>query len=272
MTMKPLEGILVLDLSQYLAGPSASLRLADLGARVIKIERPNSGDGSRKMSLKNLVADGDSVLFHTINRNKESFCCDLKSEQDLEMLKKLIKKADVLIENFRPSVMKKIGLDYSVVSKINPQIVYATVTGYTATGEWVNKPGQDLLVQSMSGLAWLNGDASQPPTPFALSVADSYAGVHLAQGIMACLFRRFKTNKGGLVEVSLLESVLDMQFEGITTYLNNGHELPKRSNFQNAHAYLSAPYGIYQTKDGYIAIAMGSVIDLGKYIDIPYFI
>ena len=236
--MKPLEGMIVLDFSQYLAGPSAALRLADLGARVIKIERPGSGDGSRPMKLHNLESMGDSVLFQTINRNKESFCANLKSPEDMAMVKRLIARADVMIENFRPGVMKKMGLDYESVRRINPRLVYGTVTGYGTTGPWIKKPGQDLLVQSISGLAWLNGDDGQPPMPFALSLADSYTGIHLAEGIMACLLRRFTTGQGGLVEVSLLESVLDLQFEVITTYLNDGHQPPKRSAYHNAHAYL----------------------------------
>ncbi|MCI1930765.1 MAG: CoA transferase [Clostridia bacterium] len=260
--MKPLNGIIVLDFSQYLSGPSAALRLADLGARVIKIERPKSGDSSRRMCLHNLKNDGDSVLFQTINRNKESFCANLKSEDDLKLVKDLIKKSDVVIENFRPGVMKKMGLGYTEVSRINPRIIYGSVTGYGKTGPLNKKPGQDLLVQSMSGLAWLNGNDGQPPMPFPLSVADSYAGVHLAEGILACVFRRFRTGKGGYVEVSLLESILDLQFEVITTYLNDGRKAPKRSKINNAHAYLSAPYGIYKTKDGYIALAMGSILEL----------
>lgn len=267
--MKPLEGIVVLDFSQFLAGPSAALRLADLGARVIKVERPGSGDGSRQMKLHNLENTGDSVLFQTINRNKESFCADLKSASDLAMVKNLIGRADVMIENFRPGVMKKIGLDYGTVRALNPRLVYGTVTGYGSTGPWVKKPGQDLLVQSISGLAWLNGDDGQPPMPFALSLADSYTGIHLAEGIMACLFRRFTTKEGGRVEVSLLESILDMQFEVLTTFLNDGHKPPVRSTYHNAHAYLGAPYGIYKTKDGYMALAMGSVPRLGELLSCP---
>ena len=134
--MNLLDGIIVLDFSQYLAGPSATLRLADLGARVIKIERVNGGDGSRSMQLKNLTVDNDSLLFHTINRNKESFTCDLKNKNDLKMVKRLIAKADVMVENFRPGVMDKIGLGYDIVKEINPKIIYATVTGYGTEGPW----------------------------------------------------------------------------------------------------------------------------------------
>lgn len=264
--MKPLEGILVLDFCQYLAGPSAALRLADLGARVIKIERPKVGDGSRHLVLEGCVADGDGLNFHTINRNKESIALNTKDPEGLAMAKRLIAQADVLIESFRPGVMDKMGLGYEAVRELNPRLVYASISGYGATSPWVAKPGQDLLVQSLSGLAWLNGNADQPPMPFALSLADSYTGVHAAEGILSCLIRRETTGKGGHVEVSLLASVLDLQFEVITTYLNDGHKAPQRSEFNNAHAYLSAPYGIYETSDGYIALAMGSVVTLGELL------
>ena len=140
--MKPLDGMIVLDFSQFLAGPSAALRLADLGARVIKIERPGSGDGSRKMTLHDLMSDGDSVLFQTINRNKESYCANLKDPHDLECVKNLIKKSDVMIENFRPGIMKKLGLDYESVHELNPKLVYGTVTGYGSTGPWIANLGR----------------------------------------------------------------------------------------------------------------------------------
>lgn len=264
--MKPLEGILVLDFCQYLAGPSCALRLADLGARVIKIERPGVGDGSRHLVLEGCVADGDGLNFHTINRNKESIALNTKTPEGLAMAKRLIAQADVLIESFRPGVMAKMGLGYEEVHELNPRLVYASISGYGATSPWAAKPGQDLLVQSLSGLAWLNGNADQPPMPFALSLADSYTGVHAAEGILSCLIRRETTGEGGHVEVSLLASVLDLQFEVITTYLNDGRKAPQRSEFNNAHAYLSAPYGIYETSDGYIALAMGSVVELGQII------
>ncbi len=264
--MKPLDGLLVLDFSQYLSGPSAALRLADLGARVIKIERTEVGDLCRQLKLNNMEMDGDSVLFHTINRNKESYAANLKSSEDLSNVKQLIEKADVLIENFRPGVMEKLGLGYEEVKQINPKIVYGRITGYGTEGPWKHKPGQDLLVQSLSGLPYLNGDADQPPVPFGLAVVDILTGAHLVQGILACLIRRGKTQQGGLVEVSLLESILDFQFEVLSTYLNDGGASPSRSKVNNAHAYLGAPYGIYQTKDGYLALAMGSVVRLGELL------
>ena len=267
--MKPLEGLLVLDFSQFLAGPSAALRLADLGARVIKIERPGTGDICRQLYITNLKLDGDSTLFHSINRNKQSFAADLKNPDHLTSVKKLVAKADVLIQNFRPGVMDRIGLGYEAVAKLNPKLVYGIVTGYGTTGPWADLPGQDLLAQSRSGLAWLSGDADRPPTPMGLSVCDLAASTHLVQGILACLVRRGVTGHGGKVEVSLLESILDLQFELTTTFLNDGGKLPQRSSVNNGNAYLGAPYGIYATADGFLALAMGSVVTLGGLLELP---
>ncbi|WP_075601701.1 CaiB/BaiF CoA transferase family protein [Saccharicrinis aurantiacus] len=255
---KPLEGMLVLEFCQFLAGPSAGLRLADLGARVIKIERPNHGEAGRQIAIKNLRVDGSSLVFHTLNRNKESYAANLKDADDLERVKALIARADVMTHNFRPGVMEKIGLDYDTVKAINPKLVYATVTGYGTVGPWSAKPGQDLLVQCMSGLANLSGDKEDGPTPFGLAVADIVTGSHMVHGILAALLRCAKTQKGAMVEVSLLESMLDFQFEVITTYLNDGNKLPERAAQGSGHAYLSAPYGVYATKDSHISLAMGS--------------
>lgn len=267
--MLPLDGLVVLDMSQFLAGPSCALRLADLGARVIKIERPQGGDLGRQLYISNLALDGDSTLFHSINRNKESFAADFKNPHDHAAVQELIRHADVIIQNFRPGVIQRLGLDYDSVAAINPRIVYGSITGYGTTGPWKDKPGQDLLVQSLSGLTWLNGNADQPPTPFGLAVADLMTGAHLAQGILACLVRRGIKGIGGHVEVSLLESVLDFQFEVLTTHLNDGGKDPQRSSVNNAHAYLGAPYGIYATADGYLALAMGSIITLAQLLECP---
>lgn len=267
--MKPLENVLMLEFCQYMSGPSAGLRLADLGARVIKIERPGTGEGGRKLSIRNLFSGEDSILFHTINRNKESYTADLKNAGDLEKIKELIAKADIMTHNFRPGIMERIGLDYPSVKKINPRLIYGVVSGYGNKGPWAGKPGQDLLVQALSGLTWLSGNRDDAPTPFGLSVADILCGAHLTQGILAALVRRGKTKTGALVEVSLLESVLDLQFEVITTYLNDGGKSPVRAMKGGAHAYLSAPYGVYQTRNGYIAMAMEKPDFLGKVLGAP---
>lgn len=267
--MKPLEGLLVLDFAQFLAGPWAATRLADLGARVIKIERPRTGDICRQLYISNLALDGDSTLFHSINRNKQSYAADLKQPADLAQVRRLIARADVLIQNFRPGVMDRIGLGPAACAALNPRLVYGTVTGYGPTGPWVDKPGQDLLAQSLSGLTHLNGNAGQPPLPFGLSVADLTASAHLVQGILAALVRRGTTGRGGHVEVSLLESILDLQFELTTTFLNDGGQAPRRSAVNNANAYLGAPYGVYATADGHLALAMGSVVRLGELLGLP---
>lgn len=263
--MKPLEGLLILEFAQFMAAPTAGLRLADLGARVIKIERPGKGEAGRQIAIRNIFIDGDSLVFHTINRNKESYAADLKNPDDMACIKKLIAQADVITHNFRPGVMEKIGLDYASVKAINPRAVYGVVTGYGNKGPWALRPGQDLLIQSLSGLTYLTDTADAGPVPFGLATADMICGAHFVQGILAALIKRVKTNTGALVEVSLMESVLDLQFEVITTYLNDGGKLPQRSTVKgNGHAYLSAPYGIYQTKDNYLALAMGNLHQIGN--------
>lgn len=267
--MRPLEGLIILDFSQFLAGPAAAMRLADLGARVIKVERPQGGDICRQLYISNLGVEGESTLFHSINRNKEGFAADLKNPDDLNAVRNLIQRADVLIENFRPGVMEKLGLDFEAVSALNPGLVYGTVTGYGRVGPWKGKPGQDLLAQAMSGLCWLSGEGEGPPVAMGLAVADLSASAHLVEGILACLVRRSVTGKGGRVEVSLMESILDLQFEVITTHLNDGGQAPERSAEGNAHAYLGAPYGIYPTADGYLALAMGAVPTLGELLECP---
>ncbi len=259
----PLHGLTVLEFSQYLSGPSAGLRLADLGARVIKIERPGTGDACRRLSIKNLWVDGDSLLFHTINRNKESFTANLKSADDMSTIRKLITRADVLTHNFRPGVMEAAGLGYADVQRLNPRLVYGAISGYGKEGPWKDLPGQDLLLQSMSGLAYTTGNENDYPMPFGLSIADSLCGAQLVQGILAALVRRGKTGQGALVEISMLETLLDFQFEFLTTYHSSG-QLPRRSRYNNGNPLLSAPYGIYATADGHIAIAMVNIPQLAR--------
>ena len=252
----PLDGLLVLDMAQFLSGPYAALRLGDLGARVVKIERPDGGDLCRRLYLSDTEIGGDSTLFHAINRNKESFAADFKNAADLERVRQLIRRADVMIQNFRPGIAARLGLGYDVVRRINPRIVYASITGYGESGPWVALPGQDLLAQARSGVMWLNGDADQGPVPFGLAVADMLAGAAIVQGVLACLVRRGTTGDGGHVETSLMEALVDLQFEVLTTHLNDGGRLPNRSGFRNANAYLAAPYGVYRTADGWLALAM----------------
>lgn len=267
--MKPLEGLLVLDFSQFLAGPYAALRLADLGAEVIKIENPDRGDICRHTYISNVDIDGDSSLFQAINRNKSSIAADLKCPDQKQRLHRLIARADVVIFNFRPGVAQRLGLDYEAVRTLNPGLVYGDITGYGKEGPWRGRPGQDLLVQATSGMAWLNGNADQPPLPVGLSIVDMMAGEHLTQGLLAALIRRGISGEGAYVEANMLESALDIQFEGFTAFLNDGHALPVRSAVNNANPYIGAPYGIYRTADGYLALAMAPVPALGQLLECP---
>jgi len=269
VTELPLSGVTVLDFSQFLAGPVAALRLADLGARVIKIERPGSGDAGRHLAFAGRTIEGDSMSFHAMNRNKESIVADLKNPADLSRVRALVAAADVVVTNFRPGVMERLGLDYETVRRINPGIVYGSVSGYGDTGPFKDRPGQDLLAQSIAGLPWLNGSRDDPPMPVGLAVADHLASCHLAQGITALLVRRFRTGQGGHAQTSLLEALLDLEFELLTTRLNDPSIAVRRKGTRSAHAFLPAPYGIYPTSDGYLAIAMNPVPTIGRLLDLP---
>lgn len=265
--MKLLQDIVVVDFSQFLSGPSAALRLADMGAQVIKIEKPETGDICRHLYVSDVRIEGESTIFHAINRNKQSYAADLKNEEDVEKVLQLLKQADVMIHNFRPGVMKRLGLDYESVQKINPSIVYAEISGYGNEGEWKDLPGQDLLLQAVSGVTWLSNSSNQNPTPMGVAVVDILAGTHLTQGILACLYKRGTSGEGALVQVSMFESILDFQFEVLTCYYNDGRQLPIRSAVNGANAYIAAPYGIYKTADGYLALAMGDIVKLGSLLN-----
>jgi crotonobetainyl-CoA:carnitine CoA-transferase CaiB-like acyl-CoA transferase len=262
----PLAGLLVLDLSQFLSGPYCTLRLADLGARVIKIERPDGGDLTRRLYLSDTDVGGDSTLFHAINRGKESLALDFKRAEDLASLRRLLPHADVVVQNFRPGVAERLGIAPANLRAINPRLVVASISGWGAPGEWEARPGQDLLAQARSGLMWLTGNADDGPVPMGIAVADILAGAAAVQGVLAALVRRGVTGSGGIVETSLLEALLDLQFEVLATHLNDGGRPPRRAAARGAHAYLAAPYGVYQAKDGWIALAMTPLPKLGHLL------
>ncbi len=250
----PLAGTVVLDFSQFLAGPVAALRLADLGARVIKIERPHTGEIGRTLAFAGRSAAGDTLSFHAMNRNKEAVVADLKDPADLARVKDLVARADVIIENFRPGVMERIGLDYASVRELNPALVYASASGYGDTGPWASRPGQDLLAQAVSGVTWLAG-ADRPMT-VGLSLADHLMSCHLAEGVTSLLVRRARTGRGGLVETSLLEGMLDLQATLLTRPEGEDPAGPSRPSMASAWT----PTGIFATKDGYVALA-GAPLD-----------
>lgn len=265
--MDLLKDIIVVDFSQFLSGPSASLRLADMGAQVIKIERPGTGDICRQLYVSDILLEGESTIFHAINRNKQSYAADLKDADDLDKVKQLIAGADVVMHNFRPGVMERIGLDYESVKKINPSVVYAEISGYGTEGPWKDLPGQDLLLQAVSGLTWLSNTADEAPTPMGVAIVDIFAGTHTAQGILACLYKRAITGEGALVQVNMLESILDFQFEALTSYFNDGRQLPVRSSVNSGNPYVAAPYGVYKTSDGYLSLAMAAIPRLSVLLD-----
>jgi len=267
--MNVLKDILVVDFSQFLSGPSAGLRLADMGARVIKIERPGIGDICRQLYVSDTRIEGESTIFHAINRNKQSYAADLKRPEDLEKVKRLLRKADVVLHNFRPDVMTRIGLDHAAVRSIKQDIIYGEVSGYGNEGPWKDLPGQDLLVQALSGLTWLSNDRNARPTPMGVSVVDILAGTYLTQGILAALYRRGVNGSGALVQISMMEAVLDFQFEVLTCHYNDGRQLPQRSLVSNGNAYIPAPYGIYKTREGYLSLAMGDIPKLARLLECP---
>ena len=168
-TERPLNGLVVLDFSQFLSGPLCTLKLADLGARVIKVERPGAGDLCRHLYLSDTDIDGDNSLFHAINRNKESITADLRDPGDRKRLRALLETADVMVQNFRPGVIERQGFGYDAVRAINPRIVYGSISGYGEEGPRKDLPGQDLLAQARSGLLWLTGSRDDPPMPMGLA-------------------------------------------------------------------------------------------------------
>ncbi|WP_350275542.1 CoA transferase [Kribbella sp. HUAS MG21] len=252
----PLAGVVVLDFSQFLAGPVAALRLADLGARVIKIERPVTGEIGRTLAFAGRWADEDTVSFHAMNRNKEAVVADLKDPADLERVKSLVARADVLLHNFRPGVMERLGLDYESARALNPSIIYAAASGYGPEGPWSNRPGQDLLAQSISGLTWTTG--RNRPTTVGLSLADHLLSCHLAQGVTALLLRKARTGQGGHTESSLLEAMLDLQTIPLTTHLNT----PTNGAGPTDAADDVLPARLYRTADGYLAVGVVRVAEL----------
>ncbi len=264
----PLDGLLVLDMAQFLSGPSAALRLGDLGARVIKVERPGGGDICRSLYLTDTDIGGDSTLFHAINRNKESIALDYRDSADRALLFRIAARADVVIQNFRPGVADRLGIGPQALRAHNDRLIVGSISGYGEDGPWVDWPGQDLLAQALSGAMWLNGSADDGPVPFGLSIADMLAGHILTEGLLAALVRRGIKGGGGHVETSLLEAMVDFQFEVLATHLNDGGRLPSRAKRRNAHAYLAAPYGVYRASDGWLALAMTPLPLVSSLLDV----
>ncbi|MFL2652893.1 MAG: CaiB/BaiF CoA transferase family protein [Dehalococcoidia bacterium] len=243
-----LKGLTVLDCSQILAGPFCSMILADMGARVIKIEKPNGGDDIRKWGpFKN----GESVGFMNLNRNKESIVIDFKNPDGIEAMKTLVKKSDVILENYRTGTMEKLGLGYEDLKKINKKIIYCSISGFGRTGPYAKRAGFDLVAQGMSGLMSITGHPHNPPAKVGVPVADLNTGMYALSAIEAAYINLLKNDKGQYIEVSLLESALAYTVWESTGYFYN-EEIAEPLG--SAHR-VSAPYQAIRTKDGYLNIA-----------------
>lgn len=263
-----LKGIRVLSFNHFLMGPVGVQFLADLGADVIAVE-PLEGAFQRKWGGANKQVDGQSMLLLTGNRNKRSLTLDLKKPEAVEVAKKLIATSDVITENFRPGVLDKLGLGYEAARKIKPDIIFAAASGFGADGPYVNRPGQDLLIQAMSGLAMITGTRTHGPRAVGVSAVDHHGAALFAAGILAALVRKGRTGQGCRVDVSLLGAALDLQMESLTCYLNGQRPDDVRQPDPIAGWYYGAPYGIYATRDGHVAISLGSLDALAEALDLP---
>jgi crotonobetainyl-CoA:carnitine CoA-transferase CaiB-like acyl-CoA transferase len=261
-----LDGITVLDCTQMLAGPLAGLRLGDLGADVLKIEAPGSGEFNRTHGFEDITAAGEMTTFLALNRNKRSVVLNLKKRDGLAVMHDLVRQADVLIQNFRVGTADRIGIGYEQLHEINPRLIYCAITGYGSTGPYRTRAGQDLLLQGYSGSMWSVGKLADPPLPSALWAADVMSGYQAVVGVLAALHARQATGRGQYVEVDMLSSVLDAQLQELVTYLNSGRQ-PTRMKEPSAHALIPAPYGVYQTRDGWLTMAMCHLPDLGEALD-----
>lgn len=262
-----IEGIKVLSFTHFLQGPSAVQMLADIGADVIKIE-PAQGAWERQWAGFDAFVEGVSVFFMLANRNQRSITLDLRNPRGLEIARRLAAEADVLVENYRPGVMDKLGLGYEALKEINPGLVYCSCTGYGSSGPYLKRPGQDLLLQAMSGLTMLSGDEASGPVPVGSAIVDQHAASLAAFGVLAALHQRERTGLGTRVESNLLNAALDLQIEPFCYYMNKG-PLWKRSSPAMGSRFHGAPYGTYRTADHWIAISISPLETLAVALERP---
>ena len=255
----PLAGIRVLDLTRYLSGPYATLLLAEMGAEVIKVEVPEAGDDTRHIA----PLQGDVSFYHsTVNRSKASVEVDLKSDEGRRLIHAMAADCDIFIQNFRTGVAERLGLGYDVISKINPRIVYSSISGFGGTGPESRRAAFDLIVQAESGVMSLNGESDAPPSKLGLPVADLTSGMFAVHGILAALHKRTRTGKGSLVEVSMMSSLLSLSVYNATRYFVTG-ETPKRMGSRHPGV---VPYGQYAGSDGNILLSTFSDVSWKKIV------
>jgi crotonobetainyl-CoA:carnitine CoA-transferase CaiB-like acyl-CoA transferase len=264
----PLQGIRVLDFTALLQGPLATQVLADLGADVVKLEK-QEGEWMRQWGIFAARTHGETDAFLAFNRNKRSVALNLQDAADVARVLELVERADVVVENFRPGVMDRLGLGYETLRARNPRLIYAASSGYGRTGPYVSRPGQDYLVQALTGAMWLGGRRSDPPFLMPVAVADQYTGLHLVVGILAALQHRHRTGEGQRVDVDLLSCMLALQQQELTVYLNhrNSFERPQENL---GHPGLTAPCGVYATSDGWLLLAMTPCPKLGAVLGVDW--
>jgi formyl-CoA transferase/CoA:oxalate CoA-transferase len=247
----PLEGIRVLDFTRVMSGPFATMLLGDLGADVIKIEPPD-GDDTRGWGPPWI--GGDSAYFMSANRNKRSIIIDLKKLEGREIVKKLVEKSDVVVENFRPGVAEQLGISYDNLSKINPRIIYCSISGFGQSGPYRDKPGYDLIALAMSGLMSITGEPNRPPVKFGVPIADLTTALFAALSIVSALYWREKTGRGQYIDMALLDAQVLLLSHQAFNYFATGEE-PRRMG--SAHPNI-VPYQAFETSDGYIIVTVGS--------------
>lgn len=248
----PLEGITVLDLTQALAGPFCTMQLGDMGAEILKIERPGRGDDSRHWGPP--FIDSECAYFISTNRNKKSVTLNLKADKGKEVLTKLIEKCDVLIENFKPGSLDRLGFGYDKAKEINPRIVYCSISGYGQNGPQKYEAAYDLIIQGESGLMSITGFPENPPTKVGTSISDMVASFYALQSILMALMVREKTDKGQYIDISILDSVVSLLTYRAGFYFANG-KIPERKG--NEHPSL-VPYEVFEAKDGYLTIGVAN--------------
>jgi crotonobetainyl-CoA:carnitine CoA-transferase CaiB-like acyl-CoA transferase len=262
--MGVLSGFRVLDCSIAMAGPFAAQRLGDLGADVIKIE-PTTGEWQRHVAAGGAEGNRVNVSFLSLNRNKRSLAIDLKSEEGKKILMDLVTTSDVFLQNYRPGVAKRLGVDYESLSKINPRLVYVSISGYGEDGPYLNRPGQDLVLQGMSGAMLSAGRDGEAPTAAGQYLVDAITAYTAFEGALAALFYRERTGEGQLVQVNMLDAITTIQMQELSVFTVGGKP-QQRSAEPHAHVYIRAPYGAFSTSDGFIIVAFPKLKTLGEVI------
>jgi crotonobetainyl-CoA:carnitine CoA-transferase CaiB-like acyl-CoA transferase len=251
---QPLAGLKVLELARILAGPWAGQLLADLGAEVVKVERPGTGDDTRGWGPPFVEGEGSAAYFHACNRGKTSLAIDFESEEGRERILDLAAEADILIENFKVGGLAKYGLDYAALSELNPRLIYCSITGFGQDGPYAPRAGYDFMIQGMGGIMDLTGDPAGEPQKTGVAFADIFTGVYASNAILAALHGREKTGRGCHIDIALLDTQVSVLANQAMNYLVSG-ETPRRLG--NAHPNI-APYQTFRVADGWVIVAIGN--------------